>query len=183
MSITKLSCLAALFPASWATPSLGQVFYFDVTWSGSGASASARVAIDTSVTLATDNTLHSITSGISTTWIQFSDFQISAGGNTIAPSQDDLTSISWRSSSPINPSQFFFDADDAPQGSVAWQISGSSPNTLQLTLNPSSSPTTYTMTQQTFSAVPEPEEWAAIASSGLLAFALWHRRSRMTAKA
>jgi hypothetical protein len=164
----------------------GQTVYYDVTWSGGGATASARVAIDTSVSAATDGVLHQYSSpadDFSTLWIQLSQFSITAGSTTILPTQDDLTSLSWASSSPVDPTKFYFNADDSTLGGTAWQITGVPDKGFQLVLDPSGSATTYNMPQASFSAVPEPEEWAAIASGGLLAFGIWHRRSRKAKKA
>jgi hypothetical protein len=183
--LLSLSVISALTVGSLS----GQaVLYYDVTWSGVGASASARVAIDTSVgspAYATDGTLHQYTSSedYSALWIQFSDFSITAGGTTVLPDQGDLTALNWQSGSPINPTVFNFNGDNSTLGSTPWQITGSANTGFQLVLNPSGSATSYNMTQTSFSAVPEPEEWAAIASTGLLAFGIWHRRSRKAKKA
>lgn len=98
------------------------------------------------------------------------------------PGTDGITSMTWRNPTAgvVNPSVFLLNGYDSEDSLQLTQVSGTSLS-FQVGIGPSAQ--TYNLTMTQFSAVPEPEEWAAIASSGLLAFALWHRRSRMTAKA
>ena len=169
----------------------GQALY-TANWVGTDISATATISINESASggAATDGNPYVYgPSDFNTLWLNITSMTVTVtnGGqssqyNFIMSNVDSLT---WQSSSVTSPTQFFFDAESLPGGT--WSITGSANRQLDFTLPPQvqgGSSTTYSMTQSgSFSAVPEPEEWAAIASGGLLAFGIWHRRSRKAKKA
>lgn len=118
-------------------------------------------------------------------WLQSLSLNLTIGGTSgYLASQEDIDSFEWSSSStPTSVSDitaFRFSATVSDLGSPEFNIVFGS-GAVEVTATPSGgSPQTMSLTS--FSAVPEPEEWAAIASGGLLAFALWHRRTRRAAK-
>ena len=172
------------------TPSLclnlfAQVVTYQATYTSSDPgfqSAVATLAIDTG-SVPSDGTLYSYTGGVLPSWIQSITFDLTTSAATfeMASLDGDISSMSWQnSSSPtLNPTVFYFSGVNSSDYTPAFSITGSSPSTLSI----SADGTSYTLQQASFSAVPEPEEWAAIASTGLLAFGIWHRRSRKASKA
>jgi len=119
-------------------------------------------------------------------WLTSFSFDLTINGASgYLGDKGDITSFEWSSSA--NPtvvsdiSVFRFAASVNEVGSPQFVTTFGS-GALEVTATPSlGSPQTMTLTS--FSAVPEPEEWAAIASGGLLAFGIWHRRSRKAKKA
>jgi len=172
--------------SSWAV--LAQVVTYEATYSKvSGpsdfVSAIATIQISSSATQATDGTLYQNFDPTTSSWVQSLSFDFTSTQTyniaTAVSFLNEVTSMSWQnSSSPtFNPSVFHFTGSN--QDDPTFTVTGSDPKVLTVTAGGN----TYVLQQASFSAVPEPEEWAAIASSGLLAFAFWHRRSRKAAKA
>jgi hypothetical protein len=190
----KLSTILAIHAASVGFGLLpfanGQIVTYRATYSLSGSSsdflsATTDLTIDTSAAQATDNQLYSNFDPTAASWVRglVFNFDTTSGNYQMSLGiglANDITSMSWQSpnTSPINPTIFNFTGNNTDYSST-FSVSGQSPTTLNVTLGSSS----YTLNQTSFSAVPEPEEWAAIASGGLLAFGIWHRRSRKAKKA
>jgi hypothetical protein len=151
----------------------------------SGASATADLVIGSGVD-ASNSTQSYSSSTMPPSWLQSFTMTVSIGGTLYNPVLGDLASLTWRNASAnpnVNPDVFKFTGSD---GSLPnpFSISEVTGQDLQIRLTDTSSNTSYILQQSgSFSAVPEPEEWAAIASGGLLAFGIWHRRSRKAKKA
>ena len=161
-----------------------QATYSKVSGSTDFVSATATIEINTSATEATNGTLYSNFDPTASSWVQSVSFVFNTSQaydmSTGVPGLNEIPSMSWQnSSSPnLNPAIFHFSGSSS-DFSPTFTVTGSDSKNLTV----SAGGNTYVLQQASFSAVPEPEEWAAIASSGLLAFALWHRRSRKAAKA
>ena len=159
--------------------SKAQVIY-DLEWStGASISGTGNMTIVGTPTAFSGSGTPSWLSSINLT------FTINGASGYLVSTEDILT-FEWSSApTPTSASDittFRLTANVSEIGSPNFDIAfGAGPKELTLIPQPSGSPQTASLTS--FSAVPEPEEWAAIASSGLLAFALWHRRSRKAAKA
>lgn len=178
------------------TTSLAQVALvgdYNVTWDVLDSSNSSAGSASASFTLGSgapaDGQLYPFTSnGTLPSWFSSISFIVNIGGTSYDMAKTDVTGFWWNNSiaSPTaaSPTQFQFrgpvDIIGSGTSGTIDQITGSG-NELKMAFTVGA--TSYTVSNPQFSAVPEPEEWAAIASGGLLAFAIWHRRSRKAAKA
>jgi len=166
---------------------------YSVSWTVLDSSNVSAGSASASFTLGSgapaDGQLYSLTSNATLpSWFSSMSFLVTVGGSNYDMAKTDMTGLWWNNSiaspSAASPTQFQFrgpvDIIGAGTSGTIDQVTGSG-NELKLTFTVGSS--SYTLSNPQFSAVPEPEEWAAIASSGLLAFAFWHRRSRKAAKA
>lgn len=153
-----------------------------------GALATGTVRIGNSVDTTGSETTYSPNASLPS-WFDpgFSLVISGVSGGPYTVIKEDLTSLTWANSlsnPSVNPTTFKFSGSEDPT-LPAWTLTASGSQPLEMTFTVvGGSSTSYVLKQSgSFSAVPEPEEWAAIASSGLLAFAIWHRRSRKAVKA
>ncbi|MBM3902008.1 MAG: hypothetical protein FJ379_07950 [Verrucomicrobia bacterium] len=181
----KHFCLWGFAMVATASLACGQIVQYQATYTSTSpgfVSGTASLTIDSS-TVPTDGSPSTPNLSLSSSWLKFIEFRIDVGQtyqmfSTAGAPDNEITSVNWEnSSSPtLNPTVFYFSGSSSDP---VFTVTGSPSQTLTVSAGGS----TYTLNQASFSAVPEPEEWAAIASSGLLAFAFWHRRSRKAAKA
>ncbi len=184
---SHLKSLCLRWVAILATTNLacGQIVQYQATYTSTSpgfVSGTAYLTIESSAA-PTDGSPSTFNLTSSSSWLKYIEFRIDVGQtyqmfSTAGAPDNEITSVTWQnSSSPtLNPTVFHFSGSSSDP---VFTVVGSPSQTLTVSAGGS----TYTLSQASFSAVPEPEEWAAIASSGLLAFALWHRRSRKAVKA
>jgi len=161
--------------------SVAQAVVYDLQWSATGSSVISGVG-----QMTINGTPSSFNGSGTPTWLQDLNFTLTINGTSgYLADKDDIQSFEWSSTS--NPSSvgeisaFRFSGAISDQVQNNFNLSFGTGST-EVIATPSGG-SAQTMALTSFSAVPEPEEWAAIASSGLLAFAFWHRRSRKAAKA
>jgi len=173
----------------FATSDLGAQIIYNAAWSGTDISASGTLTIS-----GTPSDWNSGTGGSDfgfPSWLTSLNISLSINGNSpyyASLTDGDFSTFQWQSStaSPSSAADITalrFSTANLGQdvSTLEFQLSFGS-GLKEVTATPASG-SARTMALTSFSAVPEPEEWAAIASSGLLAFAFWHRRSRKAAKA
>ena len=179
MSASKafLVCLGiAVQPLS----SFAQVVY-DLQWSATGGSTISGVGQMTISGTPTSYNGSNIPS-----WLDSLSLNLTINGTSgYLADETDISTFEW--SSTANPTSVSDISIFRFSATISGQVSGNfslAPGTgsLEVIATPSGG-SSQTMALTSFSAVPEPEEWAAIASTGLLAFGIWHRRSRKAAKA
>ncbi len=160
---------------------------YSAVWSGSGVTATGAITFNSNInTYNPGDYLSSISGIISSLSITVTGDSNPAYNGTFGIS--DYSDVNWDTGgSTLNSSL----GDLKPQfgsggefGLIGYGINAPESDPLQLpfTITTGGGVGT-TLTLQSLSPVPEPEEWAAIASTGLLAFAIWHRRSRKASKA
>jgi hypothetical protein len=173
-----LVCLGlAVCPLS----SLGQAVVYNLQWSATGSSV-----ISGSGQMTINGTPTSYNGSGTPGWLDALSLTLTINGTSgYTTDETEILSFEWSSTStPTSVSDinaFRFTALSAGTLGQTFDLAfGSGP--LEVIATPSGG-SAQTMALTSFSAVPEPEEWAAIASGGLLAFGIWHRRSRKAKKA
>ena len=195
MRLNKVFVLTPLIAFPFFSEGLAQVTY-TATWSGQGTGADSSKTITasgsftfTSAAAVSDGDFNVTTSPLNPSWL--TAFSISLTINSVggfSADRDDLSNFKWvtdTSSTPLYPSTLLLAGvvnDPLISGDEFTMTTWASGAT-GLSVGVNQGGVSYNMSLTSFSAVPEPEEWAAIASTGLLAFGIWHRRSRKAKKA
>jgi hypothetical protein len=162
--------------------SLGQAVVYNLQWSATGGSAIS--GIGEMIINGTPSSYN--TSGVPG-WLDKFNLELTINGTPgYLADKDSISSFEWSSTSTPTSvgdiSAFRFSATISGDPASPDFTLSFGPGSLEVIATPSGG-SAQTMALTSFSAVPEPEEWAAIASGGLLAFGIWHRRSRKAKKA